>query len=75
MVIANPGSCALLQVLATDSLWDVFTDGEVLSFISSYCAAAYAEMSAADALAWEAQRRWRDCHAQVGPGLTPVARI
>ena len=47
------------QVLGTDGVWDVMTNAEVVAFVEDYRSAPHAAMSAADALSWEAQQRWK----------------
>lgn len=54
-----------VQVLATAALWEVLSNAEVVAFVGTYCAAGHAELSAADALSWEAQQRLKARDAQV----------
>ena len=54
-----------VQVLATDAVWKVFGNSEAVAFVASYCAGAYSNMSAADALSWEVQQRLKSRTAQV----------
>ena len=59
--VVNPA-----QVLATDGLWEVMTNAEVVAFVEDYRLASHAAMSAADALSWEAQEaRWKAGRQQV----------
>ncbi len=62
-------------MLATDGLWEVMSNAEVVSFVDSYRLASYEAMSAADALSWEAQQRWKAGGEQVGPGLSDTFQI
>lgn len=61
----HPHMCVGVQVLATDAVWEVLSNAEAVAFVSTYCAAAHAELSAADALSWEAQQRLKALHTQV----------
>ena len=47
------------QVLATDGLWEVMSNAEVVGFVEGYRRASHEAMSSADALSWEAQQRWK----------------
>ena len=53
------------QVLATDGLWEVMSNAEVVAFVEDYRLASHEAMSAADALSWKAQQRWKAGAEQV----------
>lgn len=55
-------------MLATDGLWEVMSNAEVVAFVADYRLASHEAMSAADALSWEAQQRWKAGGEQVGRG-------
>ena len=61
--------CAAAQVLATDGLWEVMSNAEVVAFVEAYRTVSHEAMSAADALSWEAHRRWNAGGEQVRRGL------
>ena len=46
-------------MLATDGVWEVMSNAEVVAFVEDYRLSSHAAMSAADALSWEAQQRCR----------------
>jgi serine/threonine protein phosphatase PrpC len=64
-----------IQVLGTDGVWDVMTNAEVVAFVEDYRSAPHAAMSAADALSWEAQQRWKAVGEQVLLAPAPTARM
>ncbi len=52
-------------MLATDGLWEVMSNADVVSFVEAYRLASHEAMSAADALSWETQQRWKAGGEQV----------
>ena len=53
-----------MQILGSSALWEVFSNAEAVAFVAVYGAAAFSEMSAADALSWESQQRLKACNSQ-----------
>lgn len=54
----------LFLVAATDGLWDVMTNEEVVDFVARYRAAPQDGVSCAEALTLEAQERWKEKHEE-----------
>ncbi|KAK9815476.1 hypothetical protein WJX72_004351 [[Myrmecia] bisecta] len=59
------GADAEFLVLASNGVWEVFSEAELIHFVDSYRKQSCQGMTAAEALTLEAQERWKALHSEV----------